>query len=104
MMRSYCDVGFVNVVPVLVSSFSDEWFYGPEPGGEGNKVMVILEITSHSDGFTALLGTSCPAGQVTKDYPGACLLSWHTGNRELTRATREMWLCSGSVWQGFGGV
>lgn len=70
VMRSYCEVGIVNVMPVLVSSCSDEWFYGMERGGEGNKVRVILEMMSHSDDFTALLGTSCPAGQVT-EYCGA---------------------------------
>lgn len=43
----------MNVVPVLVSSCSDECFYGPERGGEGNKATVTLEITSHHDDFTA---------------------------------------------------
>lgn len=31
------------------------------------------------------------------------LLRWHTGDRELARAVREVWLCTGFVWQGFGG-
>lgn len=70
-MRSYCEVGFVNVMPVLVSSCSDEWLYGMERGGERNKVMVILEMISHSDDFTALLRTSCPAGQATVEYRGS---------------------------------
>lgn len=106
-MRSRCEVGFVNIVPVLVSSCSDECFHGPERGREGNKVTVTLEITSHHDDFTALPGTSCSAGQATIEYGGAWspeVAHRRQGVRQSSqRSVAVYWICVARFWGGYQG-
>lgn len=97
----------MNVVPVLVSSCSDEWFYGQEPGGEGNKVTVVLEIVSHSDDFTALFRTSCPTGQATIECRGAWspeLAHRRQGAHQSNpRDVAVYWVCVARFWGAYKG-
>lgn len=102
-MRFHCEVGFVNIVPVLVSNCSDEWFYGMSEGKKGTKswsfwrlylIVMILLLWS---------GQAVQQDKLQLSIVELGLLDWHTGDRELTRTIREMWLCAGFVWQGFSG-
>ena len=102
MMRSHCKVGFVNTVLVLVSSCSDEWFYGPERGRERKKVTVILKIMSRS--LLLCSGQAAQQHKLQLNIIELCLLGWYTAarNRGAHQSSQinvaVYWVCMARFW------
>lgn len=78
-------------------------FMGQSEGEKGAKSRSLWRTHLTVMILVLCLGQAAQQDKLQLSFVELGLLRWHTGDRELTRAAREMWLCIRFVWRGFGG-